>query len=289
MNAPFAPAPLSLATFAHEAVRRRVLDVRDDARFAAGHFAGAGHVPFDAFVERRAELPAREVPVVVVADDPDAARRAAEDLAERGFRDVAWLDAPLDSLPGGLESRSAATRLWSPAPFLERCIERLPRGRALDLAAGSGREAVFLALHGFQVEAWDRAGEALARAAALAARHGVRVETVERDLEAGDATLPEARYDVVACFRYLHRPLFPAIARALRPGGALVFETFLVGQSRFGPPHRPRFLLEPGELASAFPTLDVAHYAECEPAGGPVTAQLLAFRPSSDGVRITRA
>jgi hypothetical protein len=85
------------------------------------------------------------------------------------------------------------------------------------VAAGAGREAVYLALQGFEVEARDRDPEALARAAALAARHGVAISTVVTDLERGAVALPPNRYQLVICFRYLHRPLFHQIESALAP------------------------------------------------------------------------
>lgn len=263
--------PADLGSFA-------LLDVREQAAFAAGHLAGSGHVPAAELRERRVELPARDAACLVLAGSPDDARAAAETLESLGYREVSWLDAPLAALPAGLASREPARPLWRPAPFLERMLPRLPRGRALDVAAGNGRESVFLALHGWDVEAMDRAPEALAQAEALAARHGTHIRTTVRDLERREASLPEARYDVVVCFRFLQRPLFPHIERALKPGGALVYETFRVGQERFGRPTQRRFLLSSGELAAAFPSLEVEHYAESEPAGGPITASLLARR-----------
>jgi SAM-dependent methyltransferase len=166
--------------------------------------------------------------------------------------------------------------LWRPAPFLEEVLPQLPRGRAADLAAGSGREAVFLAMHGFEVEAWETAPEALDRATALAARHGVAIAPVACDLEAGAPPLPDERYRLIVCFRFLHRPLFPAMIRALAPGGHLVYETYRVGQERFGRPRRPQFLLEPGELARGFGELEILRYEEPDPLEGPFTARLLA-------------
>jgi SAM-dependent methyltransferase len=163
-------------------------------------------------------------------------------------------------------------------------LSRIPRPRpgaaaALDVAAGAGREAVYLALQGYDVDALDRDPEALARARALAARHGVTIATRPTDLEREPVTLPRDRYALVVCFRYLHRPLFTQLERALAPGGHLIYETYRSGQEKHGRPRRERFLLRTGELASAFPTLTVEHYAELEPAGGPVTARLLARRP----------
>lgn len=261
-----------------------VLDVRGEEAFRSGHLGGSGSIPAGELAPRRAELPPREAPVLVVAEDAAAARAAATVMEQMGYRDVAYLDAPLDTLAGGLSDRGPAARLWRPAPFLEEVLPLLPdpRGgphRALDLAAGSGREAVFLALAGWEVEAWDAASEALERAAGLARRHGVRLDTVVAALERGEPPLPEGAFDLVTCFRFLHRPLFPRIEAALGPGGWLVYETYRLGQARFGRPKRDRFLLRDGELRAAFPGLSVERYEELDPEGGPVTARLLARRP----------
>ena len=261
-----------------------VLDVRDAAAFRRGHLAGSGHVPRAELRGRASELPPREHPTLVVAASAAEAEAAAADLERAGFARVAWLDAPLDALAGGLEDRGPAARLWHPAPFLEAMLPRVPAPRpganaALDVAAGAGRDAVYLALAGWEVEARDRDPEALARADALAARHGVRISTVVTDMEDGAATLPAGRFHLVVCFRYLHRPLFAQIEHALAPGGHLVYETYRLGQEKVGRPRRERFLLRPGELETAFPSLTTLHYAEMEPAGGPVTARLLARRP----------
>jgi SAM-dependent methyltransferase len=255
-----------------------VLDARTVAAFASGHVEGAGRLEPHEFEPLRAELPPRDAPVLVVHDSPPAARAAAFALAALGYARVAWLDAALGALPGGLASRSAPAALWRPSPFLVRIEPRLPRGRVLDLACGSGRELVWLAGRGFEAEGWDRAPEALERASVLAERCGVGVRTRVVDLEFGPRPDPRPEYDVVMVFRFLHRPIFPWIAAWLRPGGALVYETYRTGQERYGRPKQPRFLLGSGELARAFPDCRVDLYEETEPEPGPVMARLLAFR-----------
>jgi SAM-dependent methyltransferase len=262
-----------------EAVTAVLLDVRAEETFSAGHLTGSGNIPRGEFEARRTELPPRDTAVTVVSASGAEAEAAAADLERLGYSDVRWLDAPLAALPGGLADRGPGARLWRPAPFLEEVLPLLPRGRALDVASGSGRDAVYLALNGFEVEAWDHDPEALARARGLAARHGVTLTTVLADLERRDPPLPAAAFDAVVCFRFLHRPLFADLERTLKPGGMLVVETYRRGQERFGRPKQRRFLLEPGELASAFPGLTVTRYEEPEPEGGPVTARLLARRP----------
>ena len=264
------------------------LDVREPEAFAAGHAAGSGHLERAQFHERRAELPPRDRPLLVVADEPLAAAAAAAELEDMGYVEVGWLEVPLARLPGGLDDHAPPVRLWRPAPYLEQALARIAAqggaphgGLAADLAAGSGREAVCLALAGYEVEAWDAAPEALARANLLARHSGVRVRAVMADLERLDGGLPEARYQMIAVFRFLHRPLFPLIERALAPGGWLVYETYRAGQERFGRPKSRRFLLDPGELERAFPTLEVIEASEPGPPEGPITAQLLARRPAT--------
>lgn len=124
----------------------------------------------------------------------------------------------------------------------------LPAGRtALDLACGSGRHARWLAQRGVHVTAVDRDADAVA---ALAQVPGV--EALCADLEAAPWPLTGRRFDAVIVTNYLHRPLFDAIAAAVAPGGRLVYETFALGQARFGRPGNPDFLLAPGELLHAF-------------------------------------
>jgi len=274
-----AAAPASLDEARGLIETSAVLDVRDAAAFAISHLAGSGQLEAAEFEARRAELPPRAAPVLVVSDTPGAAASAAAALAALGFETVRWLEVPVQSLIGPAGSVAPAARLWRPNPFLAQVLGRLPRGRAADLAAGAGRDAVFLALNGFEVEAWDVDPSALTRALALARRNGVTLTPQTCDLEREPTRIPVARYQVVQCFRFLHRPLFPHIERALAPGGHLVYETYRVGQERFGRPRRPRFLLESGELERAFPSLEILGYDEPSPPGGPWTARLLARRP----------
>ena len=272
-------APVSAALAGRREDGTVVLDARDEETFARGHLPGAGRLSLAEFRSRRAELPPRTAPILVVHDEPAAARETAMTLARLQYRHVRWLDAPLADLADGHADRGAPARIWRPSPFLERVLPLLPPGRSLDLAAGAGRESVYLALHGRPAEAWDHAPAALERARDLAARHGVAIDT--RLVELEQAELPEASepWPLIVVFRFLHRPLFAWIERALAPGGALVYETFRTGQEAHGRPRQPRFLLQPGELSFAFPSLRVECYEESEPEGGPVMARLLARKP----------
>lgn len=113
----------------------------------------------------------------------------------------------------------------------------------LDLACGRGRHARWLAARAWQVMAVDRDREALSRLAGLAG-----VETLCADLEGGEWPLAGREFDGIVVTNYLFRPRFAALLACLKPGGVLIYETFMLGNERFGRPANPEFLLRPGEL-----------------------------------------
>ena len=149
-----------------------------------------------------------------------------------------------------------------PSSFLVDHLALLPRGRALDLAMGYGRNAVFLARAGFQVEGVDISPEAVAGALKAAREAGVRLTARVVDLEDGHYAIARGAYDVIVCFNYLHRPLIPAIKQGLRGGGMLVYETFIVDQARFGRPRNPDHLLRHNELLHLFRDFRCLRYHE---------------------------
>ena len=166
-----------------------------------------------------------------------------------------------------------------PSDFLVEQLYRLPRGRALDVASGDGRHALHLARHGWRVDAVDFAHPCLARLLAVARNDGLAVNALQADLE--HFPLPRDCYDVVVNVRYLQRTLFGALKAAVRPGGAVVFETFIRDQQQLGHPRNPAFLLERGELVAEFGDFEVLSYEEgrFDTEGGPAfLARLLARR-----------
>jgi SAM-dependent methyltransferase len=175
----------------------------------------------------------------------------------------------------------------APAQFLKDCLPLLPRGQALDVACGRGRNALFLASQGFAVEAVDRDEQALADLKTAAVQQRLTSITT-RAMELEDSPrrpdIPADRYDVVLGFLYLHRPLFPTLLRALKPGGVLVYETFLIDNHlRYQHPRRKEFCLAHNELLDLARGLRVLHYDEgerCESTGSAplFTARLLARR-----------
>jgi SAM-dependent methyltransferase len=150
----------------------------------------------------------------------------------------------------------------APADWLVENIDLIPRDRTiLDLACGRGRNAVFLAQHGWAVHAVDRDSAVLAELRDVAETAGLPITTDEIDLELGPA-LADQRYGGVIVFNYLHRLLMPAITAAVAPGGVLIYETFTAGQARRGHPRNPAFLLDPGELPRLVKPLEVLRSRE---------------------------
>ncbi len=130
---------------------------------------------------------------------------------------------------------------------MRRWLPVLPaRGEALDVACGAGRHARLLAALGYRVHAVDR------DAAAIASLTGVAgIVPLQADIEAGIWPYAGRTFDVVVVTNYLFRPLMPVLVDAVAPGGVLLYETFAVGNERFGRPSNPEFLLRPGELLEA--------------------------------------
>jgi SAM-dependent methyltransferase len=165
-----------------------------------------------------------------------------------------------------------------PAAWLADHEGLLPRrGAALDVACGSGRHALWLAARGLDVRAVDRDEAAVRALIQAAAERELPLDAQVVDLERDGVSLGDAAFDLVVVFNYLHRPLFPALLAALRPGGVLVYETFTREQARHGRPTNPDYLLKPGELRRLIAPLSVLAGREGED-GGRWVASVIARR-----------
>ncbi|HXN53996.1 MAG TPA: class I SAM-dependent methyltransferase [Candidatus Acidoferrum sp.] len=179
-----------------------------------------------------------------------------------------------------------------PAGFVRELLPLLPLGPALDLACGTGRHTVLLASRHQPVTAVDSSAVALEilerrahashcevtrmeRAAQGAnRRHGIQLW--QADLE--EVSLPAQAFPLVLCVNYLQRSLFSQIERTLVPGGVVLFETYTLAQLEFpGGPRNTNYLLEPGELRTAFPALRILFYRELRAGKG--IASLIAQKP----------
>jgi len=153
----------------------------------------------------------------------------------------------------------AAHENLAPSTWVTRWMRLLgPDSMVLDVACGSGRHSRLAVEQGHRVVAIDRNEEALSALALTP-----RVRTVVADIEGAEWPLPGSRFDAVIVTNYLHRPLFPALLDAVSPSGLLIYETFALGNERFGRPSNPEFLLATSELYDLVrPSLRVLGYED---------------------------
>jgi tellurite methyltransferase len=172
------------------------------------------------------------------------------------------------------EAAGSQPSLWIAS--LESIIPRA--GRALDVAGGAGRHAVWLAQRGLAVTMADVSEEGLRLAVAAARDAGVEIDLVQIDLERGP--LPAGPWDLIVCVHYLQRSLFPAIAAQLAPGGLLLFcHQTRVNLERHARPG-PAYLLEEGEAATLVAGLEILSCNEGWQEDGRHEARLIARRPA---------
>ncbi|MEZ4647458.1 MAG: methyltransferase domain-containing protein [Candidatus Eisenbacteria bacterium] len=284
----------------------RVVDTRPSLAFRNGHLPGSIHLSGESVKRHPYLLPPRRRRLCAVASTEETARSAAASLVGLGWHRAGYAVVPDPPPPSmgnvPLLTGPSDTVLWEPSSWLADIAPDLPTdGDALDFACGSGRDAVWLAsLRKGTVHGVDLLPDALLRAralrssarAALAARSAgaggphlsnVRFHQADLAREPGVSRwLPPSRWNVVLVFRYLDRGLLPRIAASLRPGGHLVYQTFLVEQrERKGSPRSDHHLLTPGELEAAFRSLEILRYQEGDDEDGNVFASLWARRPES--------
>jgi SAM-dependent methyltransferase len=246
---------------ADECLRRvRKLDPRPTS-FAASHpIRGAVNIPFEELESRTMELPPRGRAIEVAADPP-LAEAATALLANKGWR-------PRTVIPHYGKRPNPSLRLWEPNPFLSLIARPLIPDRVLDLGAGSGRNAVFLAAMGSRVTAVDVLEDAIQMGRMLESRYRPSdpryspIRWLCLDLE-HEFDAIEGPFDMVVGFFFLFRPLFHRIVHLLAPGGSVVWETFTEKhRQRFGKPSTERYVLKGGELKQYFSTFCIRHYSE---------------------------
>ena len=146
--------------------------------------------------------------------------------------------------------------------LLRRHIGRLPKGKALDIATGEGRNAIFLAQQGFDVDAVDISAVGLRKAQRLAKEMKVKINTILADLDSHQ--IGKERYDLIVDFYFLNRRLIPKIKKGLKNGGRVIFETYILEHRDLGTtgPKDPKYFLKPNELISLFKGFRILFYRE---------------------------
>ncbi len=164
--------------------------------------------------------------------------------------------------------------------FFEYVLPAYPKGgRALDLAGGAGRHALWLAKRGWEVTLIDISEVGIEQARRSAGPVASHIHFVVDDLTRFKASQTglESRFELVLGFFYLERSIFPEIVRTIRPGGLLIYKTYTASQATLpeGPKNRDH-LLQPGELLDLAGALHMLHYREEVKARA--TAELVARR-----------
>ena len=159
------------------------------------------------------------------------------------------------------EARHREAAAGAPEPSLIEMLPLIPRGLALDVAAGTGRHAIALAGAGFRVVAVDYAETAMRVVRDTAHAADLPIMPIVADLEDGFPFAPGS-FDAVVNINFLDRDLMPQLKSALRAGGMLFFDTFLVDQAASGHPRDPRFLLRHYELREMLSDMALLRYRE---------------------------
>jgi tellurite methyltransferase len=149
-----------------------------------------------------------------------------------------------------------------PNSFLKKHFYLLSKGRALDVATGEGRNAVFLAQNGFEVDAVDISGKGLKKARRLAREKEVKINTFLVDLD--QFRIEKEQYDLIVNFYFLKRRLIPRIRNGLKKGGKVIFETYLLEHRALatGGPKQAKYFLKPNELLRLFKDFRILFYRE---------------------------
>jgi SAM-dependent methyltransferase len=227
-------------------------DLLDPRKLASGEAPQAGcvNIPMEELPKRVHELPRPGQEVKVVGDVA---------LLEKTIKVLQELDRR--GVVGSPYTANGPFRLWRPNAWVERMAEQFEPGVALDLACGTGRDAVFLGDLGWSVTAVDHLPDALALASDLQRRYAPASE-IDWVCSPVESFSGGTRYDLITTSFFLDRELLARVQEWLCPGGSLVMETFTVAQHEEQGRPRRSWCLEPGELRSLCASLDVVDYAE---------------------------
>jgi len=150
----------------------------------------------------------------------------------------------------------------SSSKVIEENSHLLPsQGRALDLACGTGSDAVYLAKHGLSVDAWDISDAVIEKLSLYALDNGLPINAEARDIN----VQPPGKniYDVIAVAHFLERDLMPTLIQSLKPGGLIFYQTFSkVVTPSYSGPKNPTFRLDENELLDLFSGLQLVVYRE---------------------------
>src|SRR5882672_2617084 len=167
----------------------------------------------------------------------------------------------------------------APTALLVETAERLPPGKALDLACGSGRNAIWLAERGWNVTAVDGSPAAIEILRNRASERGIAVNTKVANLEKFEYKIEPASWNLIAICYYLQRGLFDPAKQGVVPGGVLISIAHITEPGEEPTAHR----LRPGEFERYFQGWEILHRREGKPndaAHQRSVAEIVARRPA---------
>jgi len=148
----------------------------------------------------------------------------------------------------------------NPVTLVEDWLPRIPVGKALDVACGAGRNAIFLAQAGYQVDAIDISSEGLNQARQKAESQGLSINWIDHDLD--QAFQFDTDYDLIIVLWYVDLALITRLCDCLVTGGYLVCEEHLITDREVIGPTSSSYRVAPGDLREAVSGVNVLLYEE---------------------------
>ncbi len=251
-------------SFIYEWIRNKkpIIDCRKKEDFEKKHIKNSANIPVEDLFHRMHELPKKVESFWVIVHE-ETHLLAHDFFCERQFNVegfIDWKSELLTQLPDNYFGCGFNNiRFWQPTPFVkyvnDHYFKNNTKLKVLDIACGSGRDAIYLAEQGYDVTALDYSETALQRCKSSASLRHVDVNTQCVNLEKSFklSQLPiHKQYDLIIVCRYLYRPLLPKIKEWLDTDGLLVYQTFVKADYEYKTPRNPAYLLEPNELREEF-------------------------------------
>lgn len=251
-----------------------IIDLRSWQNYQEGHIVDATWLSWEILPESLNALPASPASFYLVGGR-DEIEAASILLDSKGYTvsgsvvinsDEDW-QKWAQQLPMMVEQGKQSKILWKPSPLVTELVGLIlseqvkladdsNRPDVLDIGCGGGRDAIFMAKNRMNVIAIDHEQKVLKRSKALANLSGANVKFKCCDIKKQDC-LPDKQFDVITVVRFLNRESYDYIINQLKPGGVVLFQTFVEGVEAFGSPKNPNFILRKGELAEVFRDFDI--------------------------------
>ncbi|WP_251358593.1 tellurite resistance methyltransferase TehB [Kangiella sp. TOML190] len=245
--------------------QRPLVDLRSPQAFVQGHPLGATNIPLEELPLAWHELPPKGARLELLVNQADAEQ--AQRIFEQQQYAIEQIRIAEQQDQASWLANNVSQRLWRANPLLEHYIELIKQHIhssspvAFDIGCGSGRDALFLALHGFKVLGLDNNPFALERLEQFKRRWNANLSAKIVDFQTQRIALVELieqqQPSLVVQARYLHRPLLDDFYQYLPAGSILAIHTFLEAAAKFGKPKNPAYLLKNNELAEKFKGWDL--------------------------------